>query len=242
MNNKLQKFTTAEAIVNYFNKEIESGRLKQGDKLPSERMLKEQFGISRFSLREGLARLSALGIIRIIHGKGAFVSSEINNASLRHVLMPMFSNPTSDSLNALFEARSLIEERVAALAAQRRSDDDIKALRDILKQSEDALNDPSAFGDLDYRFHLEIRKTAGNVFFEKMIDVINDHVKSFLLYRAEDNVSRKNALKSHRLILDCIEKKDSEKVVAIVKEHINIGVKNYIEQVLNQQKLKDRRR
>ena len=91
MINKLQKFTTAEAIVNYFKKEIESGRLKPDDKLPSERMLQEEFGISRFSLREGLARLSALGIIRIIHGKGAFINSEINNASLGHVLMPMFS-------------------------------------------------------------------------------------------------------------------------------------------------------
>jgi len=236
MDNKLQKFTTAEAIVNYFNKEIESGRLKPGNKLPSERMLQEQFGISRFSLREGLARLSALGIIRIIHGKGAFVSSEINKASLSHVLIPMFSNPTLSSLNDLFEARSLIEERVAALAAQRRSDDDIDALRDILKQSEDALNDPTTFGNLDYRFHLQIRQSAGNIFFQKMLDVINDHVKSFLLYRAEDHSGRKNALKNHWLILECIENKDDIKVVTIVREHMNIGVKNYINHVLNQQK------
>ncbi len=235
MNNQLLRFTTAEAVVNYFNKEIESGRFKPGDKLPSERMLQEQFGISRFSLREGLARLSALGIIRIIHGKGAFISSEINNASLSHVLMPMFSNPTSGSLNDLFEARTLIEERVTALAAQRRSDEDIATLRDILKQSENALDDPSAFGDLDYRFHLQIRQSAGNVFFEKMIDVINDHVKSFLLYRAADNLGRKNALKTHWLILECIEKQDSEKVVIIVQKHMNTGVKNYIEQILNQQ-------
>jgi len=236
MNGKLQKITTAEAVVNYLKQEIESGKLKPGDQLPSERVLQGQFGISRFSLREGLARLSALGIIQIIHGKGAFVTSEINKASLSHVLMPMFLNPTSDSLNDLFEARSLIEERVTALAAQRRSDEDIIALQNILEQSEGALNDPSIFGDLDYHFHLQIRQSAGNVFLEKMIAVINDHVKSFLLYRAEDHLSRKNALENHRSILECIKKKDDIKVVTIVKEHMKIGVKNYIKHILNQRK------
>ena len=77
MENGLQRYTTAEVVVNYFRKEIESGNLKPGLQLPSERVLQKQFGISRFSLREGLARLSALGIIQIQHGKGSFIASDV---------------------------------------------------------------------------------------------------------------------------------------------------------------------
>jgi len=52
---KLSRVSTAEAAVNFFKEEIEEGRLTTGDKLPSERALQHQLGISRFSLREGLA-------------------------------------------------------------------------------------------------------------------------------------------------------------------------------------------
>ncbi|MCP4613067.1 MAG: FadR family transcriptional regulator [Planctomycetes bacterium] len=233
----LQRVSTAEAIVQYFKNEIESGNLKQGDLLPSERVLRDQFGISRFSLREGLARLSALGIINIKHGKGAFISGEINSLSLSNVLLPFLSGQTDDSLNELFEARSLIEERVAELAAKRRSKDDLDDLNEILKKSEKALNNPSDFGELDYKFHQRIALAAGNVFFQKMLDVINDHVHSFLRRHAQDYTSRKNALENHWLIYKCIEDRNAKKINQIMKGHISSCMTNYINQVLDKGKI-----
>ncbi len=233
MNTILQKNTITEAVVNHFINEIRTGRLKSGDKLPSERVLQKELNISRFSLREGLAKLSALGLIRIVQGKGAFVASEINKSSLGHVLLPLLSDPKDSSLNELIDARVLIEERVATLAAKRRTIEDIDALRGILEQADHLLNDSIAFGDLDYRFHMLIAQTAGNIFFQKMLDVINSHIHSFLRCHAEDYDSRKNALKSHWLIFECIATGDDKNVGAIMQSHINNCMNNYKKHILN---------
>ena len=89
MTDKLIKISTAEAVVNYFTEQIKSGRLLPGDKLPSERKLQALFGVSRFSLREGMARLNALGLVRVSQGKGAFVNGDACAGSLEKVLIPM---------------------------------------------------------------------------------------------------------------------------------------------------------
>ena len=223
-------------MVNYFKKEIEEGRLTSGDKLPSERELQQKLSISRFSLREGLARLSALGIIKIVHGKGAFVANEINRESLGAVLLPFFSDQNDRTLKDLCEARLLLEGQIAVLAARRRSNEDLAVLQEILLQSENALDNPVAFGELDHQFHLQLTQFAGNIFFYKMLDVINDHIHSFLRDHAEDSKSRKNALKGHWKIFECIKKGDAGNIEDITRKHIMSCMKHYKKHVLKKRK------
>lgn len=234
----LVRFSTSEAVVNYFKKEIEEGHILLGEKLPSERLLQKQLHISRFSLREGLARLSALGIIKVVHGKGAFVSSEIDSTSLGNVLLPLLLNPNSDSYKDIFEVRLLIEERVAVLAASRRSNKDLEELQQILERSEIALSDAINFGELDYLFHSRISKAAGNTIFIKMLDVINKHLRSFLYDHARDATSRKKALKSHWKIFKSIKKKQTEKAGKITKNHIKDCKRNYERLILDRGNVK----
>src|SRR5512140_3304985 len=89
---RLAKISTASAVVNYIKKRIEEGLLKPGEKLPSERLLQQELAVSRFTLREALARLSALGIIKTTHGKGTIVAREVNSATLADVFIPLFLN------------------------------------------------------------------------------------------------------------------------------------------------------
>lgn len=213
--------------MNYFRKAIEEGHLAPGDKLPSERTLQKQLNISRFSLREGLARLRAVGIIKVVQGKGAFVLGEIDSMSLGNVLLPFLSSKNSSSYEDIFEVRLLIEERVAVLAASRRSNRDIKAIKQILEQAEINKEDSNKFGELDYLFHHQIARVAGNPFFIKMHDVINNHLRSFLYDHARDATSRKRALKSHWQIFECIKKKKTKKAGQITKTHIKSCKKNY---------------
>lgn len=220
MSRLLQKSNTAEAIVNYFYDEIKSGHLKLGDKLPSERNLQQQFGVSRFSLREGLARLSALGIIQIIHGKGAFVSNQINQESLDHVFLPFFTDMDESLLKDLTEARTLIEEKLSILAAQRRTEKDIAEMEEILNQAEEKLKDPVSFGQLDYQFHERIAASSGHIFFQKMLELINKHVKLFLVQHTRNNSIRKKVLENHRKILECIKNGDDVNIGQVIREHI----------------------
>ncbi len=226
-NTIISRFSISEAVVNYFIKEIKEGCIIPGDKFPSERILQKKLRISRFSLREGLARLSALGIIKTIQGKGTYVSEEIDSTSLGNVLLPHLLNPKSQSYEDIFEARLLIEEKVAVLAARRRSDRDLDILHQILEQAEIAIEDASRFGELDYLFHDQLANAAGNAIFKKMLDVINKHLRLFLYDHARDAASRRKALRSHWQIFKCIKNNETTKAGKIIRNHIKGCKRNY---------------
>jgi len=218
---KIKKISTVDATAEYLKKQIENGRLKPGEQLPSERTLQEELGVSRFTLREALARLSALGIIEIAHGKGAFISREMSPSSLGDVFLPLFANQDTKSVIDFFEARMLIESEAARLCAKRRKKEDLDKLNDIIVQSRAAIDDPGRFGELDFLFHKEIARIAGNVFIEKMMGCLNEYIKKYLLLLANKGENRKRSFENHRHIFELIEKKDIDNAGKITHKHLS---------------------
>ena len=98
----IRPMSKAQAIVQHLVELIHEGAYGPGDRLPSERLLQEKLGVGRLSLREGLARLSALGIVRIEHGKGAFVQAKASSHSLAHAMTPCFSERDQKSMGTWF--------------------------------------------------------------------------------------------------------------------------------------------
>jgi DNA-binding FadR family transcriptional regulator len=231
MQPQLKRISAAQAVVNHFKDLIESGVLQPGDKLPSERDLQKALEISRFALREGLARLSALGIVRIVHGKGAFVSEELSRTSLTSVFLPLFSKNEAKTYEDLYEARLVIEREAAALAARRRSPANIERLRDLVDRMRSAAGDAQSFGGFDHAFHREIVTAAGNVFFEKMFDVIDENMRLFLLHHAKNAEARKQALRQHEVILSCIAGGKHDAVGDVMMRHI-VGCKKAYERTI----------
>lgn len=223
----LKRTNTAEAVVNYFKEQISGGSLKPGDKLPSERLLQQQFGISRFALREGLARLSALGIVRIVHGKGAFVTEGVSSTSLGNVLIPAMAGAPDQNLRDLFEARLLIETEMARQAARRHTRSDTDTLHEILQRTESALDNAVQFSELDYEFHQAVARAAGNVFLRKMLDVLSEHVRTFLDKHARSPASRKAALQTHRELADHISAGSADKAADTMARHLRGCRSNY---------------
>lgn len=218
---KIERISTVDAIVNYIKKQIETGAVKPGDRLPSERILQKQLDVSRFALREALAKLSALGIIRIAHGKGAFVATEVDRGALGHVFIPLFANHNLKHLVDFFEARVLIESEAAGLCARRRSDEDVDGLRKILERSRDLLDDPVRYAEQDYVFHNKISQISGNIFIHKMLECINDFVKAYLLALARNRAARERSLANHEKIFESIRGGDAENAGRIIREHLN---------------------
>ena len=218
---KIERISTVDAIVNYIKKQIETGAVKPGDRLPSERVLQKQLHVSRFALREALAKLSALGIIRISHGRGAFVATEVDSDALGHVFSPLFANHNLKHLVDFFEARVLIEGEAAGLCALRRSDEDVAGLRRILERSRDLMDDPVRYAEQDYLFHNKISEMSGNAFIHKMLECINDFVKAYLLALAKDRAARERSLANHEKIFESIKGGDAENAGKIIREHLN---------------------
>ncbi len=217
---KIKKVSAVDAIETYLKTQIEEGALKPGEQLPSERTLQELLGVSRFTLREALARLSALGIISIAHGKGAFVAEEMSPASLEDVFLPLFASRRDKNVSDFFEARMIVESEVVRLCAKRRKAKDLKRLNDIIDQSEAAIDDPVRYAELDFLFHREISRIAGNVFLDKMMGCLNDHIKKYLLFLAKRPQNRKQSLVNHKHILKMIANKDVENAGKITYRHL----------------------
>lgn len=218
---QLSKISTADAVVNYLKKQIEEGLLKPGEKLPSERLLKQELAVSRFTLREALARLSALGIIKTIHGKGTIVAREVNSATLADVFIPLFANQSIKDVIDFFEARLLIEGEAAVLSARRRSDEDLKRFESIFMDSRQAIDDPNRYGELDFLFHMQIAQSSGNVFIQSMMGCLNDYTRRYTQVVAYAEISRNLSIIAHEEIYACIKNRDTGRAGVVTRKHLS---------------------
>jgi GntR family transcriptional repressor for pyruvate dehydrogenase complex len=113
----------ADQVAATLETEIRSGRLAEGEKLPTEQSLVQQFGVSRTVVREAISRLRSLGLVDARQGSGMFV--------IKPDVEPLKFDPqTTASIEAVLqivEVRRALEAEVAELAAQRRKASDVKA-------------------------------------------------------------------------------------------------------------------
>ena len=133
---------------------IESGQYKLGDRLPTERELAEQFGVSRPTLREAMIALEMLGMIEARHGLGIYVTSNARPAAP--------TNELDFEIGAfeLIEARRLFEGEAAALAATAITDDQIRELESLIERM--AREEEIQGEDADREFHMVIARASGN--------------------------------------------------------------------------------
>ena len=135
-------------------KTILSERLNVGDRLPSERELGEQFGVSRTVVREAVRALAAKGVIEVRTGSGLRVAA-VDAAAVRES-MSLFLHGIGLDFEKVHEVRSLLEVHLAGLAAERASDDDIAQLRETHKRMS-AAADVEAASLIDLEFHRRSR-------------------------------------------------------------------------------------
>ncbi|MBL8470923.1 MAG: FadR family transcriptional regulator [Rhodocyclaceae bacterium] len=127
--------------------------------LPGQRELSESLGVSRASLREAISMLEALGLLRSFPGKGVFVTAGTPAAAAE---LP--AGPNAMAADAIFQMRFVIEPANAALAARRREDAGIAALRLCMAEMQQALtaSDLVSAAECDLRFHLMLAEQSGN--------------------------------------------------------------------------------
>ena len=218
---RLSKISTADAVVNYIKERVEGGIFKPGEKLPSERLLQKELAVSRFTLREALARLGALGIIKTQHGKGTIIAREMNSSTLADAFIPLFANQSIKDIIDFFEARLLIEGEAAVLSARRRSDEDLTRFEAILVDSRQAINEPNRYGELDFLFHMQIALSSGNVFLQNMMGCVNEYTRRYMQVLAHSEINRNASMVAHEEIYECIKVRDTSKAGIVTRIHLS---------------------
>jgi len=226
MNTAIESVSVVDAIERRIKDMISSGQIKPGDQLPSERELQNTLGVSRLPLREALARLQALGLIRIRHGKGAFVERNVNTSALSDVFITFFPNNSEGRLRELVEARGFLEGELTLLATQRATAENLAKLHELSDIEPSSVKDAEALADIDYAFHREIARAARNDFLFLMHAAIGPHIRSFIVAFAQSSADRVSALARNRELLEVIQAGDPAKAAKMARAHLQPCLKS----------------
>lgn len=170
-----RKVTVVESIVEQIVRQIQAGKIKPGDRLPSERQLIEILRVSRSSVREALQGLAMMGLIESRAGQGTFVSDKL------HLMVPNLSHPSiSASLQRemrlkLIEARRTVECAVAQLAAERATAEGITRLRSIFEDYRETVLHGSyqrALSGSHHDFHIALAEMTQNPFYPPVVETL----------------------------------------------------------------------
>jgi len=165
---KLEKLTYSELIIDRMKELIVGRELGPGDRLPSERELAGEFGVSRTSMREAIKALIALGLLESRTGDGTYVRTNLSESVLEPlswaVLLAEGVGPD------LAEARRVMEPGIAALAAERATASDKERLLETLDAMRQAIGNPPGAAEADLEFHLALAKSTHN---QILVEVMN---------------------------------------------------------------------
>jgi GntR family transcriptional regulator, transcriptional repressor for pyruvate dehydrogenase complex len=160
----------AHTIVSEMGQRIQAGQLKPGDKLPAEAAIMGEFGVSRTVVREALSMLQASNQVITRHGIGTFVASASHSAPGFRVSSEQLA--TLHDVIALLELRIALESETASLAAQRRTPDNLRSMRQALDSMNQALSAGEPAVEPDFRFHLEIARATQNAHFANLMQAL----------------------------------------------------------------------
>ena len=169
--------TLEELFINKIEQQILSGRLKVGDKLPSERQLQEETKISKTVIHAGLVALEKKGFVQIKPRCGVFVADYKVNGSLEALNALIRYNGghmTLSQIQSFFEFRIAVEGCALQKLAQNHSEDMIRELEDILHRAEETANRPEGsvteLAELFFLYQRSICVFAGNEFFPPLFN------------------------------------------------------------------------
>ena len=208
---------------------IRSGESPTGSLLPSERELMQALGVGRPAVREALQALERMGLVVIVHGEGARVlalSAESVIEQMSGSAMHLLSG-SSDLLEHLKEARLQFEVAMARTAAARATPRRIEALRLLLEQHCDSLDDPARFLETDMAFHRGIAAMSGNPIYMAVSTAMLQWLEQFHSEALRAHGAESTTLAEHVKLFKRIAQHDAEGAARAVTAHLRRANKHY---------------
>ena len=204
----LERADLADRIVDAIKDMICDRRLLPGDKLPTERDLAQQFGVSRASVREALHSLETLGLVEARVGSGTYLA-ENPDGILEHLSWVVYFSGSVEQ--ELRQARSILEPEIAALAAKNATSQDMEELAQTLQRMEATLGDPREAAVQDFEFHVALARAAHNCVLQETIVGMQWILRGCILKKLEANPDMDFiCLSEHREIFDAVCRRDAE--------------------------------
>lgn len=211
---------------------ITRGHLKPGEKLPSERAMALELGVSRQSIREAIYRASTAGLLEVRQGEGTFILSSFK-ASLRQPLSILLTEQ-AEKVFEFLEIRKLIEGWCAERASEAARPTDLRKMQGVLKKMEKVKPAESAWEKADLEFHSLIAASTHNVLAMHVMEGLKDSFHTyFRVKKFSTKPERKDALLAqHTRILEAIRQRDAKKARKKILEHLDYVEKMIAEDII----------
>jgi GntR family transcriptional repressor for pyruvate dehydrogenase complex len=216
-----------QQIADQIRELIQQGGFEGGTRLPPERDLAQQLGVSRPSLREALIALDVEGTLEIRSGSGVYVS---NPPPLDRP--PKGTAALGDSPTEVMQARAAIEGAVVVLACARITDSALVHLRAIVAGMRTEIAARRNPFERDRQFHLFIAELSGNSIMVRLISELFDErhspISAKLSSRYESTRTWSAALKEHEAVLLALEARDPLAAQAAIRTHLKASEDRWI--------------
>jgi len=222
---KVERITTAgtltDRVFEALTQLINGEDFKPGSRLPSELKMAGRFGVSRTVIREAVSRLKSEGLVESRQGSGVFVRDRNMHAPFR--IDPSIMDSVQSVLQVV-ELRLSLEGEIAALAAKRRTREQMVAIKHALKQIEADEQAGKDGVEADIVFHRSIAEATGNPHFLALIEFLfNFLIKATRItrsYEATKAALSEQVKEEHQLIVDAISRQDPEAARLAARQHM----------------------
>ncbi|MGZ9220471.1 MAG: FadR/GntR family transcriptional regulator [Anaerolineales bacterium] len=205
------------AVFEDLQKRIRQGDWLAGERLPGITRFAKELNVSTSSLREALRSLQSIGLVKIVHGSGVYVTGSRPFTDLSS----HFQAVGSGLVVALAETRRIVEPELAALAAVRGTEAEFKEIENLARQMEQRAKDGQDFAELDVQFHSSIAHAAHNPILSRMLEGVGD---LFLESRRRVVIDLPAILRSaryHLLIVDALITHNAPQARLWMQAHMN---------------------
>ena len=219
------KMTTVriyEKVSDHIKQQILNGKLKPGDKLPSDKELCELYSVGRSTIREALSVLKIMGLIETRQGEG----STVCKIDSENVGMPDFTGLllSDQTILELAEARKSLEIANVGLAARNRSEQDLKRFQQIIQQMELNVLNKTESEKEDMVFHQTIAKATQNSIIVQLLESISEQMEKAMREIRRMGFSNTSSadivLEEHKSIYQAIVEQDVVKAQQSMKNHL----------------------
>jgi len=223
MINKVTRQKASHQVLAQLKEGISNGTFPVGEKLPSENLLAEAFGVSRVPVREALGILEVSGIISSRQGGGHRVEQHSLLSKYQPLVLEI-ADP--DEVEALLEMREVIEQQAACMAAECHTEQELRAIELALNDFKRCTLDEGLIGHReDYLFHRAIMQASHNPFFVQILDNMHELYLGVLVYSLSKNLGRQDerqrVIDEHQRVFMAIKARDPAAATAAMQNHLS---------------------
>ena len=209
-----------QVVVAHIRDLIEKGLVRPGDKLPAERDLAVQIGVSRPTVRVGLRALAAMGIVESRHGSGTYIPD--GPPALGSQSLSLLAALHGFTREEMYDARRVLEVGAAGMAAEHATPDQLATIADEVTNLFATLDDPLVFLVHDIRFHRAVADASGNPIIAALVEMVSalyyDRRRETAELASDRDV--REAAELHRRIYQAIRARNSEAARNAMNEHL----------------------